>query len=920
MMKRVSCSTAMTVLLRIVSNKSRLTELPGLYHQINNKVTLAVSGETDRKIIYRNSIRSFMFAENKINAFAALTVTSIKVLSLIISHADISGKAELSAEELVALGISKDIVNATRMIKTAIRLLKDIEFGTDDDTPEPMVIYHRQDGSGFTVWVSKAVFEAFTDQEITVPDSIYSLSDKAYLLALSVVSRCVQTKGLMQIKLDSDTVLLSLGINSATTNYTRDVINRVNSVVKKVNKVFRSLFSVKPEISDNRIAGITAKISKTFENSAFETGILSITGLGKYGCKAIESVGERIIREQTICLSLEKFGKISSVPIKPDIRYVSTKKTVCRCNLDFSEKHFFDKFISHLKITDDDKVIDFLDCIRSDLINRLLTDTIPAEIDHKALYDAKTKIIDHCYPLMIIDAILEYDERSSVKYQDAEMIYKRYGTDAIQALKSDPFTTAQGTSLSVETLEIIAEKNGADLASPARVSAYIRKAAEPDNGSTALLYQAFKNRFAKVFGAEFEEEYEDSFSAAGICKVKTEGQCYITKCDTYAAETELAATVKARCKAAVNSKKYAIPGWLNAEQKDALKAAVSPLYIITGGPGTGKTSVISALISAVSSTNANAKIVCCAPTGKAAKRLGEATGHPALTVDLYLLRKHPCDHLIVDEASMLSLAQARELFNTVGAETRITLVGDPDQLMSVGAGAVFRDMIQSGLIPMTVLKKQLRASEVSSIVTNAERIRKGIYDLKTDDHFKIVSTSEGEIEKHIKMKTKRFSDFQVLCPVKEDLGTIALNKLLGKLLCKGTQIKFGKKSFRIGEKVILNENNYCADYVNGDIGYITGCDDDAVRVTCGTKSVRVTDPKDIEPAYAITVHKSQGSEYDNVVIVLPDSDFTDRRLLYTAVTRARKTVTIIQVGDAISKACERSPERTTLLCEFLRAE
>lgn len=375
---------------------------------------------------------------------------------------------------------------------------------------------------------------------------------------------------------------------------------------------------------------------------------------------------------------------------------------------------------------------------------------------------------------------------------------------------------------------------------------------------------------------------------------------------------------------------------LSSEQKEAVRnALLSGVSIITGGPGTGKTTIINTLISIVEGSGLKAAVA--APTGRAAKRIMETSGHFACTVHRLLEffydeetrymafgrnAEKPLtqDVVIIDEASMLDLLLAEALCNALKPGTRLILVGDADQLPSVGAGNVLADLIDSEFFFTSALTHIYRQSEQSGIVINAHRINSGDYP-KFGEDFRLVRADKHEeiLRKIVDISSEIPKErLQVLTPTKKGLiGSISLNEHLQKTFnppsAEKDELKFGSTVFRVGDRVMQNKNDYQIEYkaagnekalgkgvFNGEIGTVAAVDKEMKTVTVVYDDTRWVEYPyiqldELELAYAITVHKSQGSEFP--VVILPMSWFppvlATRSLLYTAVTRGKEDVVIV---------------------------
>ena len=390
---------------------------------------------------------------------------------------------------------------------------------------------------------------------------------------------------------------------------------------------------------------------------------------------------------------------------------------------------------------------------------------------------------------------------------------------------------------------------------------------------------------------------------------------------------------------------------LEEEQKEAvITAAMNGLLILTGGPGTGKTTTINALIRYF--RRERKSVLLAAPTGRAAKRMTETTGYQASTIhrmleisssaeedafDIRFMRNETnpleADVVIVDEMSMVDISLMHSLLTALAPGTRLILAGDVDQLPSVGPGAVLRDVIRSGAFPCVRLTRIFRQAESSDIVVNAHRINHGeqisldnrsrdFFLLKRDDPNRIISNIIELVRDKLPpyVHAKPF-DIQVLCPMKKGvLGTIRMNSILQEYLnppsCGKQEKTYGDHLFRVGDKVMQTRNNYQIVWevrgkygipletgegiFNGDLGLIREIDEHARRMVIEFDDGRFVEYpfqslEDLELAYAVTIHKSQGSEYPAVILPLLSGPgmLMTRNLLYTAVTRARECVVIL---------------------------
>ncbi len=378
---------------------------------------------------------------------------------------------------------------------------------------------------------------------------------------------------------------------------------------------------------------------------------------------------------------------------------------------------------------------------------------------------------------------------------------------------------------------------------------------------------------------------------------------------------------------------------LSPSQQQAITTVLRhKLAIITGGPGVGKTTIVNSILKIIHANGVGVSL--CAPTGRAAKRLTETTGLCAKTIHRLLgidptnfsfvhNRENPLamDVVIVDETSMLDLILLHHLLKAIPDRAALIFVGDVDQLPSVGPGAVLNDMIQAGCIPTVKLTEIFRQAANSHIIMNAHRINRGELPqpntLANSDFYTIYTQSAEETHDQIItlvaerlpqfMQCDPVTDIQVLSPMNRGgLGTITLNIALQQTLNKSMGAKIERQSLTLalGDKVIQTVNNYDKDIYNGDIGYVTHINhySKEVKITYDQRviSYALEDLDEVSLAYAISIHKSQGSEFPIVVIpiTMQHHVLLARNLLYTGVTRGKNLVVLVGEKRAISKAID----------------
>ena len=560
-------------------------------------------------------------------------------------------------------------------------------------------------------------------------------------------------------------------------------------------------------------------------------------------------------------------------------------------------------------------------------------------------------------------------------------IYKEYGEDSIGLVMKNPYDLiGRVRGLGFKKADEIAESLGIEKDSDFRKIAGLKYALMLANrdGHTYLPLDKLIRAAEKILGTNFDDEDEIARTLTleknfFVERDEDNYNCYIARflaAENYVAGKLNDLNISFDEEFDIDEKIKKTEKFRNIElsktQRRAVKDAINKgVFVITGGPGTGKTTTLKVLIDIFESMDK--KIKLAAPTGRAAKRMKEQTGRDAFTIHKLLeigfggdlafsnVEELECDVLILDEVSMVDILLMETLLKSIESPTRLILVGDKDQLPSVGAGNVLSDILDSGVIESVNLEEIFRQSQESMIVKNAHLINKGDMPiLNVGDFFMISERQEAKgleiIKDLVKTRLPNYfnvtsSDVQVLTPTKKGRqGTINLNDVLQDHLNDSQEyIEVLGKKFKLGDRVIQTKNNYELEsklenefyedrkkgVFNGDLGYISKIDKENKKLRVVFDDVRSVEyTKDnldeLSLAYAMTIHKSQGSEFPVVVIPIYRAApmLLTRNLIYTAITRASKAVVLVGIGQYLVKMIEnnRTVKRYSKLSKKLREQ
>lgn len=564
----------------------------------------------------------------------------------------------------------------------------------------------------------------------------------------------------------------------------------------------------------------------------------------------------------------------------------------------------------------------------------------------------------------------------------AMRIYQHFGPSGVSLIRESPYQLCQMPGFGFKRVDAIVQKSGGDLKDPMRVQGALFYALERSRSEKGHLFYPAAGLVQKTMvllnapilepsqrftPPQIEKELHNmilhdvvvankgNIYLPHIFKQESETACKIVKMLLEITEQVDLAPVMEQVKEILGLKMA--PGQAKAVEM----VFQSNFSIITGGPGTGKSTVLKAVIAAYQLLYPRKKILLAAPTGKASRRMAEATGMNNAQTIHSMLGLHgdsgswqkpkplEADFLIVDEVSMMDMWLAHQLVIRLQPGTKVLLVGDVDQLESVGAGNVFQELIQSDLVPVTVLTEIFRQAKDSLVAYNAHFINEGNSELYYGPDFSFTQAeSQEEVALTIRdlylreLQQTGIEQIQVLSPFRSegDASSNELNELIRDAVNPATEdvpeIIFGGKIFRLHDRVIQTKNNYNVELLdangqkkatgvfNGDIGTICHIQGDILTVNYDGRYAKYEKGSldELELSYAMTIHKSEGSEYDTVIIPMLSAHkiLLTRNLLYTAITRAKRRVLLVGQKKALFMAIHtiRKGKRNTLLGERMR--
>lgn len=543
----------------------------------------------------------------------------------------------------------------------------------------------------------------------------------------------------------------------------------------------------------------------------------------------------------------------------------------------------------------------------------------------------------------VIDFLSPYSVETDIIYS----IVREYGIDSLKILNENPYDVGCKCGLSIKICDNIANDNGLKLEKP-RAKRIIYGIME-EISNRGHVFCRFNDILRRLYKENLEiedylvynilsedsdfvvEKENDANEEIFYLKNLYKDECGVANQLNRLLSTSIPLCYKDNIVSLMSEKigiKYA------PQQAAAFKLLKnSGVKVITGGPGTGKTTCVNGVVSAYEYLNPDKIIKLCAPTGRAAQRMTESTGREAVTIHRLLDFKQSAlsgithknadnpidaDLIVVDESSMLDVTLANIFLSAVKDGATVLFVGDINQLPSVGPGDVLNNMIRSNRIDVVGLTNVYRQASHSPIVTNAIRINNGDAEIIDAPGYRTIKCNDNlSLLREVTVKSLMLYDketpfgTQVLCTARKcENGVYFINSVLQNLLnppaYEKTEYVFGKKTYRLGDKVIMTRNNYLAGYYNGDLGIISEISHGNITIKTSERELVIENKnlKDMQLAYAMTIHKSQGSEFKHVILVLPSEPhgMLKRNLLYTGITRAKESVYVLDEGDSVNTA------------------
>lgn len=567
-----------------------------------------------------------------------------------------------------------------------------------------------------------------------------------------------------------------------------------------------------------------------------------------------------------------------------------------------------------------------------------------------------------------IHELLLFLAKNNMPISLVHKLHKKYGSSAIEEIEKNPYTLTQIPGIGFKRADSLAQRSGVDPQAPSRIQAsilYCCKELITGNGHTCISFASLKEEVFQLLGPLEEKVFLSVLDNLVNEKHIKMFDHYFFDPKLFFAEKQIALLLHKLEQTpsplrAVDSNKAIT--WaakqlkihFAEEQKVALLQALSKkLLIVTGGPGTGKSTITKALLLIFSYLTKS--IILCAPTGRAAQRLKEITSHYAHTIHALLERdvetnkfkrnqSNPlkCNLIIIDESSMIDTMLMFHLLQAIPPNAHCILIGDADQLPSIGPGKVLQDIINAEVFPTVKLQKVFRQKNFSTIPQNAQLINQGHFPIlspEENSHFQFIEEEDPPSIQQIicsllhdpPKKWHPLHDIQVLTPMRKgSLGSLRLNEILQENMHKHSPPFFlRKRKWHLGDKIIQLKNNYNKKIYNGDIGFVTDHDEEEghLVVTFPGKlpiALQGSEIDQIGLAYAVSIHKYQGSEVPCIILVIHTQHFPllQKNLLYTGITRARKKVFIIGTKKAIAIAVNtaHAQQRTTQLIARCQAQ